>query len=593
MAPHAGRLTRPSLYSDDVIRVAQLQTIPLTELLLRPFNEHIAPLFQLVSWVTWQACGHRLTAAPYAFTAASLAPFLLALGALFALVRREARSATAGLLACSAFSLSAVHLEAAWWYSGSSFTWALLATIVAWAWTIRALDLREAGEPSRNAWVVAAVSAMAAPAFSAIGLLAGPVAMVRAALDPRLKGREKTGAIIPLVGTVFYLAGAGLLRYDSILTASVHHNGDLVGGILAAMRAPADVLFPGFLGVANLDGLLGGGFDIAITSILLAAVTAWCSRSAARPAIVTGLSLIAGGYALTYCVRNQFGSHWLLEVQRYHLFPQLGLVLILAMAARRPLARLDGRPLAAMGFAASIAAVLLAVQIHRIREAGRPLSFPAQARSLIALEDLEQICRHRHLGRDEIVASLPPVRPRWFPHDGSILDMIPASPSSGRAPAEVLRIVLDSLAPRDLESLLGGMDATALLAFEPAPLEGRTIARGNLIASVGVRAEGPARWRAGAHRALLDFQLDRSAEGTARHLCIPGLDPAHEVELWWAGDREPWTEARSIRWAAGAPGATAIPLDRVPHWSAGHAHRVRLVVKSDGPIVVEAPRLLR
>ena len=72
----------------------------------------------------WSAASH----APAAFTTAALVPFLLYLVALGRLVRRESGSTTAALAAIAAFSLSAVHIEAAWWFYASTFTWALLGT---------------------------------------------------------------------------------------------------------------------------------------------------------------------------------------------------------------------------------------------------------------------------------------------------------------------------------------------------------------------------------------------------------------------------------------------------------------------------------
>ena len=91
LLPHAARLVHPSLFSDDVVRIADLQTKPLTALLFRPFNEHVAPVFELVSWTTWQLAGRLLSNAAVAFTAASIIPFLLCMPALGALVRRESR----------------------------------------------------------------------------------------------------------------------------------------------------------------------------------------------------------------------------------------------------------------------------------------------------------------------------------------------------------------------------------------------------------------------------------------------------------------------------------------------------------------------
>src|SRR4051812_48240093 len=95
--PYLSRLRWPSLYADDVDRIAQLQTGTLRGFLLAPFNEHLAPLFQTVSWLTWQLSGARLARAPIAFTLASSLPFLLTLALLGWVLRRETRSTAAAL----------------------------------------------------------------------------------------------------------------------------------------------------------------------------------------------------------------------------------------------------------------------------------------------------------------------------------------------------------------------------------------------------------------------------------------------------------------------------------------------------------------
>src|SRR4051794_608837 len=71
LVTYLGRLKHPSLYTDDVVRIAQLQTSPLRQLLFLPFNEHMAPLFQGLSWLTWQLAGEELSRAPLAFTLVS------------------------------------------------------------------------------------------------------------------------------------------------------------------------------------------------------------------------------------------------------------------------------------------------------------------------------------------------------------------------------------------------------------------------------------------------------------------------------------------------------------------------------------------
>src|SRR3954447_17089654 len=82
LTPYLARLKAPSLYTDDVVRIVQLQTMPLHRLLFLPFNEHMAPLFQGLSWLIWHLAGGTLVHAPLAFTLVSYIPYVLSLGLL-------------------------------------------------------------------------------------------------------------------------------------------------------------------------------------------------------------------------------------------------------------------------------------------------------------------------------------------------------------------------------------------------------------------------------------------------------------------------------------------------------------------------------
>ena len=92
--------------------------------------------------------------------------------------------------------------------------------------------------------MTAALAALAAPACSAIGLLAGPVAALRAVQDSHRPGRRWACAVglIPLAGTVVYLVIASQVRYFAILTHSVDRNLDIRTGSICTLRAPFDVL---------------------------------------------------------------------------------------------------------------------------------------------------------------------------------------------------------------------------------------------------------------------------------------------------------------------------------------------------------------
>jgi hypothetical protein len=82
----------------------------------------------------------------------------------------------------------------------------------------------------------------------------------------------------------------------------------------------------------------------------------------------------------------------------------------------------------------------------------------------------------------------------------------------------------------------------------------------------------------------------------ARTICLPGFDPEGKLEVWWTDEDAKWSEARSVRWqppSEGPTGQWALPLDRLPHWSPSRASRIRVIVRSEGPVAIQAPRLLR
>ena len=109
--PHALRLRRPSLYTDDVVRIADLRSGPLSARLFRPFNEHMAPLFETVSWLAWRGCGRRIQAIPTAFRVASMVAFGVTVGLLAALIRREVRSATAAMAGVARADLAVPEID--------------------------------------------------------------------------------------------------------------------------------------------------------------------------------------------------------------------------------------------------------------------------------------------------------------------------------------------------------------------------------------------------------------------------------------------------------------------------------------------------
>ena len=233
-------------------------------------------------------------------------------------------------------SLSAVHIEAAWWYSASSFAWAMLGTLLAWLCVLRSLSLkrpRSRWGPSAGGWRRPWRPwrrRRARPLASWPGLwrLSGLCRIL-------IASRSAAGALvglIPLAGTVLYLVIASQVRYFAILTHSVDRNLDIRTGSICTLRAPFDVLAAGLIGLDNADRWQGGGLDLVLAALLLDRRLAWGRSPCGH--FCSAAWLMLGGYALTYSVRNLFGPHWLMEVQRYHLFPQLGFVLVLARVSR-------------------------------------------------------------------------------------------------------------------------------------------------------------------------------------------------------------------------------------------------------------------
>lgn len=601
VGPYLARLRYPSLYSDDVVRVAQLQVMPLRAMLFRPFNEHLAPLFEAVSWTTWQLAGQRLVAAPLAFTAASILPFLLIVPLLARVLRRELASTTTALVATACFSISALYVETVLWYSASSFAWALLATLVAFSAAGRTIE----GARSRDrafGWIGSAIATASAPAFSAIGLLAAPLALVRVLAATGRPARwpvRLIAATAPAAGLAVYLGVVATFGYREVVAQSMHQNADFRLGLASVARAPIDVLLPGLVGLPNIDARLPRGLDLALAAVGLAGLLAWSIRSRFRPLILGGLVLIVGGYGLTYCVRTVHGPHWILEVQRYHLFPQLGLALVLGPALVPVLRRFDGRPVRALAVATALAVVLGMLHAPEFRTRARYYRFPEQPRTLAALERLATTCRDAGITREQALAALDPIRTRWFDHDFNALTMLAPTVPAPRLPDNRVRsILLGSLSDSEREALCGGMDASPHL--RPAAELGATtpLTVGRLVQSFRVRSAGPeGHYVAAGRPSYLEFEISNLKFQTSeppRALCVPG---GGSLEIWWADESGKWSETRSVRWRtdpARSPEDWSIPIDRLPHWGPDRGpRRVRVAVQEAGPVAVGAPKLLR
>ncbi len=580
----------PILFDDDLVRVGGLRRSGLSGSLFRPFNEHMAPLFEVVSWAAWRAAGREVLAVASTFRVASFVARAATAAMLGLVVGREARSTAAPLAALALFSLSSVSAETVLWYSASSFEWAAAASMLAWYAAARS---ESASIRAGRGWLVVAASASAAaPAFSAIGILAGPLASLRAVSGVEgvggLRGRIAR-APIPWFGTAAYLGVCACFRYKEVVGESVGRNLDLTSALWAAVRAPALVLLPGLVGSPSLAGRMPDPVAAALTISGLIASLAWAVRSRQRPLILGGLAWIAGGYLAAYATRARAGDVWVFAIGRYHLFPQIGLIWLVAAGLGPRLWPLNARPIARMAGAGGLAAALLWVQGPGMREAVRPFRDPEQPRALAAAARLEAIWGREGFTLAQAMGALDPIRARWFPRPvpfQPLLYLFPQGPAVATRPdAEVRPALVAGLSPEDREAIFGGMEATRhRLAGPSAPAPGATVARPR--SSSGMTPIGVDRYEAAGGDSCLDFDLGPGAS-RPRYLTI-GVD--RPVEVWWAGDSEGWSRGRSVAWAGG-PGEAVVPLEALPHWRAGCVTRLRVVARRQGPISVSPPRL--
>ncbi len=586
IVPYGVRLRGPSLYADDVDRIAQLQTVSLGRMLFLPFNEHVAPLFQAVTWASWEVAGHRLARVARVLTLASFLPLIPTLGLIVLIVRRETRSTTAAMAGVAIFSLSWLAIETVYWYSASSFLWALLATLFAWHFS----------EPESSHWrrsVLAALSAAAAPAFSAIGLLAGPLATVRVLASP---GHRRLQALWPLLGTGGALALYALSHDHTALASNVGRSADVGTGLFTALRAPMASLVPALFGIRTWQATGLVALIQAMLSLFAAAgLLILARRPRDRPLLLGGLLLTFGGYALTFCPRAGEPGRALLETQRYHLFPMLGLVFVVTGGLRPLLARCDARPVGRFWGAAAFAAVLLLLHYPEMKGRARFLRFPDQGLTLASIDHAGALCRNLGIGRDQALAALDPIEPSWSPIGRNALVLLRPCAEHASLPDPLVRpTLLASLAPDDRRALCGMMDATPYLRRRTAD-DPPSIARlDRPIARYRMREVGAGAYVASGRPSFLEYELESGDMSDI--LDVPGLEPARHVEIWWRGDRQSWSEARSVRLVSESSEFAlggVLPLERLPHWDHSAVRRVRIFYHEPGPIALSAPKALR
>jgi hypothetical protein len=382
-------------------------------------NEHLMPLGRLTTWVLVQLAGGA-AALPAAAALHGLVGLLFGMALLGCFVQREFGRPVYALGAMAFFGITTVYQQAIVWFAASFAILALDTTLLA-------LLAAQCWRRHRTALALAGCILLAglAPLWFASGVLAGPLCCLY--LLPREKGdpgRPRAMAFAPLLGTL----GFGMLLLlvprvsDQILNLE-HYGGKtawesfhLPVGLLNTLRGLVDGLFLGQLGITDLTcpRLL-----LPVVAVALGAGVVWCYRRAASGRLLLlGTATVFASYVLTYSARAEwdydrdklFTTAW----SRYHLWPQLGLTLILlAVVAGKRGDRISGPEtgrlsrIQQLGLAFLIAGLLL---IHLPRSIlGTSLYEPAQLAVLRQIDDVDAVCREHGVPAELAGQVLPPL----------------------------------------------------------------------------------------------------------------------------------------------------------------------------------------
>jgi len=342
----------PVLSQDDFQILAQSWTWQRTmDGLWTPNNEHAMPLGRLLTFAVVQLAG-RPTALPFAGVLTGVVGLMIGMGLTYAFVRRELGHPFYGLTALILFGVSSVYQQAVYWFAAGFSVYALDVLLLA------LLAAQRYQQTRRGRWLVACGLCCAlAPCWFASGVLAGPLCClylfpredvgVPRLFQPcfdhptRLKQPWHTlAALTPLLGTTAFLAVSLPLTAGVIQHLEHYRNQNLTAveafqpltGAWYTVRSVVDNLALGVFGITGVT--VGSVVAPLLFLILIAAGVWWARKSPHRRLALLGAGLIFGSYLLIYSGRAFLGTYddvgmFTPSWSRYHLQPQLGLVLLI------------------------------------------------------------------------------------------------------------------------------------------------------------------------------------------------------------------------------------------------------------------------
>jgi hypothetical protein len=286
--------------------------------------------------------GYRLPNLPFVISLVGPLSLLAGMLLVYVFVRRELGHPLYGLLALVLFGVTSVYHQAIWWFAASFSVLALDTTLLGllaaqrWWQTGRAIYLD-----------LTVLACLLAPGWFAIGVLAGPLCFLY--LLPCRSGAAcstRHWTLLPLLGTVLFLAISLPFTAQAIL--HVGHYGEQTAvdafrplvGLKYTARSVVDNLLLGLVGVAGVetpervkvtvaDSIIYVPIVLPILAVFVVLGAWWWWQARDRRLMLLGLGMILSSYWLVYSARSNWNYSEMVEPRfsRYHLLPQLGLVL--------------------------------------------------------------------------------------------------------------------------------------------------------------------------------------------------------------------------------------------------------------------------
>jgi hypothetical protein len=436
LALHSYPVLHPLIIYDDFQLLARSRTWATAwSNLWWSANEHIIPLGRLLT-AAWIQIAGKATALPQVIALQGPLALVLALILLFFFIRRDLGHPFYGLVAVILFGVTSLYHQAVSWFAASfsilCLDQMLLALLAAQQWE----------RTGRGRWLAAcAVNCALAPAWFASGILAGPFCLVYLLWSKRgrssFRPRGKTSCVPLLIATVPLLGSAAFLALAVPHSASQvlhlpHYDGqttwevlDPWSGVVFTCRALVDNLALGALGISGIRcPLLVVACGLVLWVVWL---IWWWYRVPGRRLLALGLSLILCTYVLTYSARATWGYD---EVNmttptwgRYHLIPELGLVLLVCGGLRHwqgvrfqvhSSGEVSERQLRALTYL-----VLALFFLHLPRGLIGSVLYTSQEADLQRIERVEKLCRIHHISGDAVRAALEPFSLPLCPGDNA------------------------------------------------------------------------------------------------------------------------------------------------------------------------------